>query len=313
MDAPDGAPETTSKEHPKRVDDLWFPEGSLVLQADDRIFRIPASILAARSPVFTDMLTIPQPEIQPLIDGCPVVVLHDSAVDAEYFLKAIFDSSFFERPPAHTPFRIVAAVLRLSTKYDVQYLRHRALLHLSFLSPTSLKEYDDLCSSNTVDLRSTEILRASLVDSLGLTWAIPGALHPLSRLPIAQILETVPSGLQRRCLIGREALMVSQNRESLRFLRSLRVEGCDSDDRCRSARQSFLESFIRSDVVRPLRLLSPEGWAYIRSNTCSACFLAAQTEHNMARQAVWVQLPSIFNLPSWAELESAKTADLQGK
>ncbi|KAJ7729829.1 hypothetical protein DFH07DRAFT_703847, partial [Mycena maculata] len=122
----------------------------IVLQAGDRIFRVAGSlagsILAARSTVFQDMLSIPQPESQPLIVGCPIVVLHDSP-DAEYFLRAVFDSdlslscsfhasfspilaSFFERPPARTTFAILSGVLRLGIKYDVAYLRRRALLHL---------------------------------------------------------------------------------------------------------------------------------------------------------------------------------------
>jgi hypothetical protein len=40
------------------------------------------------------MLSIPQPDSQPLVDGCPLVTLHDSPVDAEYFLRAVFDSRF---------------------------------------------------------------------------------------------------------------------------------------------------------------------------------------------------------------------------
>ncbi|KAJ7606080.1 hypothetical protein FB45DRAFT_1140238 [Roridomyces roridus] len=118
--------------------DLWFPEGGLVIQAGSRIFHVTGSILAARSSVFKDMLAIPQPESQAMIEGCPLVVLHDSAEDTEHFLKAIFDSSFFERPPVPTPFPVGEGILRLSTKYDVGYLRLRALLHLATASPLSL-------------------------------------------------------------------------------------------------------------------------------------------------------------------------------
>ncbi|KAJ7729834.1 hypothetical protein DFH07DRAFT_177261 [Mycena maculata] len=87
------------------------------------------------------MISIPQPQSQPHVEGCPIVALHDSAIDAEYFLRAVFNSSFFELPPAPTTYPIVASVLRLSTKYEVAYLRQRALLHLASASPLSLEEY----------------------------------------------------------------------------------------------------------------------------------------------------------------------------
>ncbi|KAJ7607255.1 hypothetical protein DFH06DRAFT_1486543 [Mycena polygramma] len=102
-----------------RVDDLWFVDHGLVVQAGNRLFRVSSATLAARSSIFRDMFSIPQPERQPLIDGCPVILLHDSPIDAEYFLRAIFDSGFFERPPAPTTFPIVSGILKLSTKYDV--------------------------------------------------------------------------------------------------------------------------------------------------------------------------------------------------
>lgn len=86
--------QTGAEEALTRVDNLWFPDHNLVLQAGNRLFRVSGGILAARSSVFRDMLSIPQPESQPLIDGCPIILLHDSAIEAEYFLKALFDSRF---------------------------------------------------------------------------------------------------------------------------------------------------------------------------------------------------------------------------
>ncbi|KAJ7452205.1 hypothetical protein FB451DRAFT_695926 [Mycena latifolia] len=56
-----------------RVDDLWFPEGTLVIRAERTIFRVIQSILAARSSVFRDMLALPQPTDSDteIIDGSP--------------------------------------------------------------------------------------------------------------------------------------------------------------------------------------------------------------------------------------------------
>lgn len=83
--------ETMDASSMERVDALWFPDGNIVLCAHGVLFRVFRGILAARSPVFADMLAFPQPEDAETLDGCPVLHLDDSAADAMYFLKALFD------------------------------------------------------------------------------------------------------------------------------------------------------------------------------------------------------------------------------
>jgi hypothetical protein len=79
-----------------RVDDLWFEDGSLILKAEEKLFRIPKYLLAARSTFFKDMLSfppLPDGEVE-LMDGIPFVILPDSAKDVEVFLRAIMDSKY---------------------------------------------------------------------------------------------------------------------------------------------------------------------------------------------------------------------------
>lgn len=77
---------------PHRIPDLWFEDGNVILQAEQSFFRVYTGILSARSTVFRDMFSFPQPETEDLMEGCPIIVLHDSAEDVNYFLKAIYDS-----------------------------------------------------------------------------------------------------------------------------------------------------------------------------------------------------------------------------
>ena len=78
---------------PTRVEELWFSDGSLVVQAEQSLFRVSGAVLAARSSVFNDMLGIAQPPDSETIDGCSMVRLPDSAEDVTCFFRAIFDSS----------------------------------------------------------------------------------------------------------------------------------------------------------------------------------------------------------------------------
>jgi hypothetical protein len=78
---------------PTRVEELWFADSGLVVQAEQSLYRVSGAILAARSPVFKDMLSFTQPPDAETIDGCPVVRLPDSAADVTCFFKAIFDFS----------------------------------------------------------------------------------------------------------------------------------------------------------------------------------------------------------------------------
>ncbi|KAJ7663670.1 hypothetical protein B0H17DRAFT_867480, partial [Mycena rosella] len=122
----------------ERVESLWFDDGNIVICAHNVLFRVFRGILAARSPVFAEMLAFPQAEDAETIDGCPVLHLDDSAADTMYFLKAIFDYEFFAPYPAKTDFDAIHGILRLGQKYRVEPLRRRALQHLSSAHPTTL-------------------------------------------------------------------------------------------------------------------------------------------------------------------------------
>ncbi|KAJ7150718.1 hypothetical protein C8R46DRAFT_497294 [Mycena filopes] len=173
-----------------QTDGLWFTTDTLViLRADAQIFRVPKSILAARSPVFQGMFEFPRPATDSeagtdgdeMMDGSPVIRLHDSAAEVESFLRAIFDSSYFMPAPAIIPFNAVLGILRLSHKYDVGYLHKRALLHLETIYPVEFAEagkdytdnslgYDD----NTVDC---DLAALPILVEVGANWLLPAACY----------------------------------------------------------------------------------------------------------------------------------------
>jgi hypothetical protein len=74
-----------------RHPDLWFNDGSIILNAEKTLFRVHQSILSKHSTVFSDMLSIPQPSNRATIEGCAIVQLPDSAIDVACLLKALYD------------------------------------------------------------------------------------------------------------------------------------------------------------------------------------------------------------------------------
>ena len=74
------------------VSDLWYDDGNIVLKAESSLFRVFLGVLAAHSPVFSDIQKLPRSQDQEMYDDCPLMVLHDKAEDLANFLRAVFNS-----------------------------------------------------------------------------------------------------------------------------------------------------------------------------------------------------------------------------
>ena len=72
-------------------DVYWFPDGSIVLVAQNCAFRVYHGILMMQSPIFRDLLSLPQPHHAAKVEGCSVVHLEDSAADVQELVRFLFD------------------------------------------------------------------------------------------------------------------------------------------------------------------------------------------------------------------------------
>ncbi|KAJ7159637.1 hypothetical protein C8R46DRAFT_906332 [Mycena filopes] len=165
-----------------RAEGLWFEDCGLIIQAETTIFRVSRDFLAFHSPVFKDMLSLPPPTDADMMDGCPFVLLPDTAEDVAVFLKALIHYDFFEPYPAATTLSILTGVLRMSHKYEVDALRKRGLAHISALHPTTLSEYLSLEADTTswVDKLYQEGGRSSIIilaRQLSIDWILPVAFY----------------------------------------------------------------------------------------------------------------------------------------
>ncbi|KAJ7236461.1 hypothetical protein C8J57DRAFT_1144620 [Mycena rebaudengoi] len=304
---------------PSRIEELWFKDGTLVLAAENSLFRVYAGLLAKRSPVFHDMLQIPQPEDTEIIDGCPVVRLADDERDLRYFLSALFDYEFFGAFPATTTFDIVAGVIRLSTKYDVATLRNRALTHLSSAFPFARVEFP---GSPSWEIPDHEWIRVVLfAREMSIEWILPIAFYQVAeKCTPAQLLHGIivdgvsfkltPQDtlalIEYSLTIGRAAyaevaqFLVSygtcyQGKDKEHCLRS-RLEACETVKR------------RRADNIFPLNLWTTEDLESL--GVCYGCKSVMRVAWQGGLDAFWAGLPHRFGLSGWEALRHMKEADL---
>ncbi|KAJ7617591.1 hypothetical protein DFH06DRAFT_100306 [Mycena polygramma] len=299
-----------------RVENLWFPNETLVLRAGTKIFQVPKALLAARSSVFRDMIGFPQPpgtETE-LHEGVPVVDLPDAASDVNAFLMAIFDSSYFMPAPEPIELNAVLGILRLSHKYDVPYLYMRALKRLSirygaqsvdqYLTPE--RHYMTLgMGSHTRGIAKV----IEVLTEVGALWLLPMAYYMCSTRPafLLRGVEGYETTMQK-CLVGQDALRRGTAAAN-RFLVARSSSFCTNPDNCNRFRLVALDQHF-TNVQDGADLHPLDNWDDIWEAIpfCGYCATVARARHAEVLQAFWDNLPNLFELPPWPELHAMREA-----
>ncbi|KAJ7612084.1 hypothetical protein FB45DRAFT_803361 [Roridomyces roridus] len=313
---------------PQHDAELWFDDGNLVIQAGNSQFLVHRGILSARSPVFKDMLSFPQPPDSELVEGRPLVRFPDSEKEVAVFLKAIFVPEFFRPFPFPTKFDIIVGVLRLSHKYGVEYLRRRALIHLSSAFHTELAKHDKTDSdsvnaqSSALDSRTWTwpkertylIVATQLAREVGATWVLPHVLYNLStwfKEMLPKILTSFDHAHQVTFLQGHSIQAESTSVEIVKFI-SDGPDGCGNPD-CAEGRLSALRIWHETIIPQtfdPLYVWArgQDSWELLDEELCmcSSCLTSLKQANQAARQTFWDKLPEIYGLPAWEELEKLK-------
>ncbi|KAJ7045931.1 hypothetical protein C8F04DRAFT_1026045 [Mycena alexandri] len=326
----------TQPNPPKRVEELWFEDGNIVLQAGDSHYRVYRGVLAARSPVFRDMLAFPQPADSELVDGCPLVRLPDCDIEVTFFLKAIFDPEFLRPFPSRTTFDILAGCLRLSHKYEVAGLRRLCLVHLSSGYDTELSRFDvatyyfddklpawRITSWPWPSDSGDEIYIIQLFREVEATWLLPNAFYNLSYsakelgrdIFHGTSFNDIPCNLsvedQNSFVEGQAIQSHSAITDTLQFLADpLDIQGCKSPTECALERFKAIGEVRESvsDVSSdPLDVWRSDDWDLL-ADVCDVCLSVLKETHQAARQAFWDKLPGLYGLPPWDELEKMKVA-----
>ncbi|KAJ6567036.1 hypothetical protein B0H19DRAFT_1374367 [Mycena capillaripes] len=329
----------TEPTEPQRVQELWFEDGNLVIEAGKSRYRVYRGVLATRSSVFQDMLAFPQPPDSELVEGCPFVRLTDSESEVTSFLKALFEPEFFMPFPALTELDIIVGCLRLSHKYGVDYLRRRALVHLSSGYRTTLSQYDaaayysekesdpsispsEIRSWDAPDDNWTHVVTAiQLAREVDAPWILPSAFYDLAfgyNILGAVIFQGVVRNGVRSSMNEGDRLLFSKGHliqhassttEILRFLfHPSEIPHCESAAKCLSIRLDAMETMrerLLTVSCGPLEIWGYSQWKLLE-NICPMCFDILRDLHRDARQELWDKLPTIYGLPSWQELEEQR-------
>ncbi|KAF7341329.1 BTB domain-containing protein [Mycena venus] len=299
----------------KTTEGLWFPADSpAVLRAEDRLFCVSKSILAARSTVFQSMFEFPQPVDTTgaeIMDGKPVIYLYDKAADVEQFLRAIFDSNYFMPPPAEIDFYAVLGILRLSHKYDVAYLFKRAILHLETVYPIALERYHP--KSNTVQYEdgdvALDLIAIPIFQEVGATWLLPFAFYSAGTysardfFEAGEAWEALSGGNKQSCL-----LLAPQHVRSTISINTFltTISTCSVATNCNTAKLAFVRSHLTHcptyRTQHPLAIWRQSSWDRLEELLCKDCFSRARDEYAHANAEIWDQLPANCGLEGWDAL-----------
>ncbi|KAJ7030196.1 hypothetical protein C8F04DRAFT_1114197 [Mycena alexandri] len=306
----------------KRVDCLWFEDDTLILRAEDSIYRVSKGVLMARSDVLNTLICGLAKSNLATLENCFVLKLNHSAEDVTSFLKAIFDSDFFLPPPAKAPFAVVIGVIRLAHAYDVKYLLKRALRHLEGFFPSTLDgEHVYAEGSESSEFLSCTLLALRAALDVGALWNVPSIMYECCTFSLAEILDDP----HRRYLpaVNERALILSHPKQAAigtslvtNFLYAEPSGRCKSAAKCNRGKLVWLE---KVDAWRnegrgsvPLEFWDESDWEHMEADFCQGCLASFQESYARGRKTFWEALPTIFGLPAWGELDKAKVEMFSG-
>ncbi|KAH8826505.1 hypothetical protein DL96DRAFT_1608169, partial [Flagelloscypha sp. PMI_526] len=285
----------------------------------------------AQSPVFADMLSFPPSQDQEILDGCPLVEMPDDPMSVEFFLRAVTQPDFFLPPPAASRYHIVAGILRIAHKYDCSLFRIRALRHLSARFPTRLIDYTHggYISKSLFNGYSSEERDVYRLDCLSLLfevdalWCLPlryqSLIFQIENNP-GLIINGVDFQSRHYQITSAQHIALIKGKAGLtRDITALVAPFSSAPSECTQGgcqkyRRKLLTTFIK---IPPKRVLNPwwGQWFDLESpasnfSFCRVCREKLKRDYENLQKKSWDQLPLLFGLPPWGELNQMKRVAL---
>ncbi|KAI0776673.1 hypothetical protein BD413DRAFT_226579 [Trametes elegans] len=331
----EAAKDTTSPTpaSPQLDDEFWLEDGNLTLIAGDVEFRVYKGPLMAVSPVFKDMLSLPQPTATtggdpsaPQCSTCghapqaPAVVhLSDHPCDLRHLLRVLVPGKTPRVTPEDLSFGAVSACIRLGHKYEIDQVVQSSL---AYLKKHFVEGYDNW---NRVDPPRPPAFQGihcigvvNLARMTGTDILLPTALMGCCMLEAKELmhgfaredgctLETLSLDDVGRCFVGRAALMEANTLATLRLLQQRLVDDCARRDVCGAVFLRMLDELRNHErVVCTLDWF--KYWTdYIDARDherqlCAPCYKGLLEREKTQHREIWRKLPELMGVTvhGWA-------------
>ena len=321
----------------KRDQDFWLEDGTVVLCARGVGFKVYKALLAAQSPVFSDMFSNAQPDKSQLPDGCPVVYLSDSPQDLRHLLAAILPKSnvrcvthlhvaghcpdrfwfpfpsFYKLPKEYNIHQL-SAVIRLSHKYLMNKLEEQALSVFHHYLPTT---YDTWLTTPRPDDPLIGIEAIHIARLTGTSDLLPVAFFTCTRAGGSVLkgwvredgtivrLSDDDAGLFIDSLqrLGDELRCMLNDVFKLEDIKST----CSKAAACQEALQKYNKDIIQHNYADTLPIVYQESANVKQTMTgvglCKKCATMVEQRFLREHRRLWDLLPRIFSLCPADELE----------
>lgn len=225
-------------------------------------------------------------------------LLTSSSIPPSIFLSSATSDAY--------PLEKTLGVLKLSTKYQIEYLRYQALrLLCADHVPLTFDAFDHKgtkwSKSTTTAMKILPVAR-----QCNAIWLLPTLFYLSCALPTDETHDPdeftqadIDLMDERRIWRGRSLLIQANNREICAPLRM----PCDSMELdCSNSKIDLLDSWLDGC---PLEFI-----AWKPTGLCANCLPLMKQEVETAKRRFWHSIPYLFDLPPWEELRKQQDIDL---
>ncbi|KAI1781603.1 hypothetical protein LXA43DRAFT_978012 [Ganoderma leucocontextum] len=311
---------------------IWFEDGNIVAIAQNTAFRFHKGMLSLHSLVFRDLFSVPQPShglgAGQMFDDCQAVHVTDTSYDFRELLLAIYYGGVsYLRPDATVKFSVLAALARLSHKYQLDQLLEAVVLKLQRTFTTQFEVWNRsggfLERSSPLELGFRHAIEAlNLFRLLDRPDMVPVALYGCCQLQPAELLRGVkrddgvsqerlsPADLEL-CMETKPRLMQAAVRlmmalsdfvEARISLVCSGKQGCLVPKACLGSLDSLLSSTrvqmrckIDADALNGIFSEEMNMWVSL-GRLCAVCGDALRAAHLKFRREAWGSLPMLMRM-----------------
>ena len=221
-----------------------------------------------------------------------------------------FLSSFFESPPTPTPLSVVLASARMSHKYDVPFLRRRALSHLSRRCPTTLCDFFTRHEDeDTLVSEEFEVLKTAL--KIDASWILPYQFLVTYFTDLEILLASRPwkdleLEMQAMCHVKWRFIERHSRRCIAQMMSKVLSDLCATCAALSVQIQRAAVGSLSEDI--PI-FISTGITNHGMTGCCEECQLETNKTFANAYISFWDALPETLGMPRWDILEKKKNED----